>query len=172
MDGMTTAWLYRSHRLYDHPCHAREPVCYHRALHPTRPSTQSQPCQPLRLSYSHASTHPHHTEEAHPTANSRRRPENRSHRRDVPWPSRVQGCCMREGRGTSRRSRRSFELSPGLLACNTLACEKARGRLDDASGFRVFGDYSRWGGPTRVRPRRWCLCHVNICSRVVCLQPG
>ena len=144
MDAMTTACLYRSHRLYDHPYTVRNPYS---STVPCIPPAQVHGHSQVNLSDYHIHTRPH----TQPTP-----------RRTTP---------PRIVTETPKR-RRIVDMSPGLLAGLTRACEKAGGHLDDATGFRGFGDYSRWGGPTRVRSRRWCLGHVNICSRVICLQRG
>ena len=103
MDGMTTACLYRSHRLYDHSCHARNPY------------GSTVPCIPPAQVHSHSRVNP---SDSH--IHTRPRTHTTPRR---PTPPRVVAEDPKTGR--------IVEMSPGLLACKGVACEEAGGRLDE-----------------------------------------
>ena len=139
MYDMTTACLYRSHRLYDDPYTVRNP--YISTVPCTTPAQVHGHIQ-VNLSNYHIHTRPH--------------------TQHTPMRITPPGIVTE----TPKR-RRIVEMSPGLLAGSGQACEKSRGLFDDASRFRVFCNGSRCGRPTPAKPWVCCLCNWNICSRVV-----
>ena len=103
MYGMTTACLYRSHRLYDHSCHVRNPY------------GSTVPCIPPAQVHSHSRVNPsnYHIHTRPHTHTTPRRTTPPRIVAETPKPGRI------------------VEMSPGLLACSGQACEEARGLLDE-----------------------------------------
>ena len=131
MYGMTTACLYRSHRLYDHSCHVRNPY------------GSTVPCIPPAQVHSHSRVNPsnYHIHTRPHTHTTPRRTTPPRIVAETPKPGRI------------------VEMSPGLLACNTLACEEAMGtsrRCDRFSGFRRLFAVG-WASSV------WCGC-VDACE--------
>ena len=104
MYGMTTACVYRSHRLYDDPYTARSP--YSSTVQCTPPAQVHGQSQ-VNLSNYHIHTRPH-------TQHTPRR---------ITPPRIVTETPIR---------RRIVDMSPGLLAGLTRACEKSRGLFAEA----------------------------------------